>query len=118
MRWNKLINNGVGVLGWRIVVWNIASLLGDSLAHSDRNSLVLDMANFLGDLGAFGDRFTFADLIRNQITFMSVDIMTLLLRNTVTNLVGNLLGVSLLHIMTLIIGVLLAGARNNSPYLL
>jgi len=108
MRWNKLIDDGVGVMGWRIVIWNIASLLGDSLAHSDRNSLVLDMANLLGDLGTLGDGFTLADLVRNKITFLSVDIVTLFLRNTVTNLVGNLLGVSLLHIMTFVIGVLLA----------
>jgi len=118
MRWNKLIDDGVGVMGLRIVIWNIASLLGDSLAHSDRNSLVLDMANLLGDLGTLGDGFTLAHLVRNKITFMSVDIVTLFLRNTVTNLVGYLLGVSLLHIMTFIIRVLLAGARNNGPNLL
>jgi len=118
MRWNKLIDDGVGVMGLRIVIWNIASLLGDSLAHSDGNSLVLHMANLLGDLGTLGDGFTLAHLIRNKIAFMSVDIVTLFLRNTVTNLVGNLLRVSLLHIMTFIIGVLLAGARNNGPNLL
>ena len=117
MRGDKLID-GVGVMAWRIVVGNIAGLLRNSLAHSDRNSLMLDMADLLGNFGTLCNGFTLADLIRNKITFLSVNIVTLLLRNTVTNLVGDLLGVSLVHIMTFIIGVLLAGSRNNSPNLL
>ena len=71
MRGDKLID-GVGVMAWRIMFGNIAGLLRNSLAHSDRNSLMLDMADLLGNFGTLCDRFTLADLIRKHRATMKL----------------------------------------------
>ena len=59
------------------------------------------------ELPTLGDGLTLADLIRNVVTF--------LLWNLVTNRIGNLLGVSLLNIMTFVVGIRLTAAGDWSP---
>ena len=59
------------------------------------------------DLPALGDGLTLADLIRNVVTFLLWDV--------VTNRIGNLLGVSLLHIVTFVVGVGLTAPWDWSP---
>merc|ERR1719333_1793422 len=72
----------------------VTNLLRDTLADPYGDSLVLEPANLLRDLPALGDWLTLANLIRNVMTF--------LLRHVPTNRIGNLLGVSLLNIMTFV----------------
>jgi len=88
----------------------VTNLLRDTLADPYGDSLVLQPANLLRDLPALGDWLTLANLIRNVVTF--------LLRHVPTNRIGNLLGVSLLNIMTFVVWILLTTAWDWSPDLL
>merc|ERR1711874_379993 len=73
---------------------DIAHLLGHLLAHPDGNLLVVDSADLLGHLLALGDGLALADLVRNLVALLSV------------------------HIVTLVHGVALACAGDDSPDLL
>jgi len=106
----------------------VTNLLRDTLADPYGDSLVLEPglfvqlksqnvselsvlpANLLRDLPALGDWLTLANLIRNVMTF--------LLRHVPTNRIGNLLGVSLLNIMTFVVWILLTTAWDWCPDLL
>ena len=59
------------------------------------------------DLPALGEWLTLTDLLWDVVTF--------LLRNLVTNRVGNLLGVSLLNIVTFVVWIGLTAAWDWSP---
>eukprot|EP00091_Calanus_sinicus_P002327 TRINITY_DN1234_c0_g1_i1.p1 TRINITY_DN1234_c0_g1~~TRINITY_DN1234_c0_g1_i1.p1 ORF type:complete len:190 (+),score=20.18 TRINITY_DN1234_c0_g1_i1:247-816(+) len=56
-----------------------------------------------------------ADLVRDLVTLLPVNIATFLLRNILADWVSNKLLVSLLHILALIIRVLLACGLDGSP---
>jgi len=85
----------------------VTNLLGDGLADPHGHSLVLQPANLFRELPALGDGLTLTDLVRDVVTFR--------LWSLVTNRIGNLLGVSLLNILTLVVGIGLATAWNWSP---
>ena len=64
-------------------------------------------ANLFGDLLALGDGLTLTDLVGNVVTFR--------LWNLATNRIGNLLGVSLLNIVTFVVWIGLTAAWDWSP---
>ena len=64
-------------------------------------------ANLFGDLLALGYGLTLTDLVRNVVTFR--------LWSLVTNRIGNLLGVSLLNIVTFVVWIGLTAAWDWSP---
>ena len=59
------------------------------------------------DLPTLGDGLALANLIRNVVTFLLWDV--------VTNRIGNLLGMSLLHIVTFVVWIGLTAAWDRSP---
>merc|ERR1712224_703439 len=73
------------------------------------------MADFLGDIHTLLELLGLADLVRYLVTLLPIHIVTLLLRNIFTYWVCNQLLMSLLHILALIIGVLLAGGLDGGP---
>merc|ERR1719511_387256 len=95
----------------------VAHFLWDTLANPDRDLLMRHMAYFLRDIHTFLELLGLADLVRYLVTLLPIHIVTLLLRNIFTDWVCNQLLMSLLHILTLIIGVLLAGGLDGSPHL-
>merc|ERR1711923_146718 len=88
----------------------VTNLLRDTLADPYGDSLVVQPANLFRVFPALGDGLTLTDLIRN--------VVTLLLRHVATNRIGNLLGMSLLNIMTFVVWIFLTTAWDWSPDLL
>merc|ERR1719411_1699516 len=96
----------------------MADLLGDLSANPDGNPFVMNLADLLGHLRALSNGLTLANLVRNLVALLPVDILTLLLGNLLAHLMSHLLTVSLLDIVTLVHRVLLTAAWDHGPDLL
>jgi len=85
----------------------VTNLLGDTLADSYGHSLVVQPANLFRELPTLGDGLTLTDLIRHVVAFLLWDV--------VANRIGHLLGMSLLNILTFVVGIGLTAAWDWSP---
>merc|ERR1712038_930405 len=79
--------------------------------------LMRHMTDFFRDIHTLLELLSLADLVRYLVTLFPINIVTLLLRNIFADWVCNQLLMSLLHVLALIIGVLLAGGLDGCPHL-
>jgi len=99
----------------RVAISSVADFLGNILANSDWNLLVLGRAVLARDVLALLQRLVGTDLVWNLSALLSGHVLALLLRHVTTHGVGNLPLLRLLHVLALVVGVLPAGPGDGSP---
>ena len=100
---------------WLLGVSSVTDFLGDILANSDWNFLVLGRALLAGHILALLQGLVVTNLVRDLTAVLPRNVHTLLFGNIVTHWVGNLLLLGLGHVLAVVVGILLAGPGDLSP---
>ena len=96
-------------------VSSVTDFLGDILANSDWNFLVLGGALLAGHILTLLQGLVVTNLVRDLTALLPRNVDTLLFGNIVAHWVGNLLLLGLGHILAVVVGILLAGPGDLSP---
>merc|ERR1719411_1096237 len=100
---------------WLLIVSSVTDFLGDILANSDWNFLVLGCALLAGHILTLLQGLVVTNLVRDLTAVLPRNIHTLLFGDIVTHWVGHLLLLGLGHVLAVVVGILLAGPGDLSP---
>jgi len=96
-------------------VSSVTDFLGDILANSDWNFLVLGGAMLAGHILTLLQGLVVTNLVRDLTAVLPRNIHTLLFGDIVTHWIGHLLLLGLGHVLAVVVGILLAGPGDLSP---
>merc|ERR1719411_205393 len=100
---------------WLLIVSSVTDFLGDILANSDWNFLVVGGALLAGHILTLLQGLVVTNLVRDLTAVLPRNVHTLLFGDIVTHWVGNLLLLGLGHVLAVVVRILLAGPGDLSP---